>query len=142
VNGTDARFLLDSGAFFSLISSATAAQFKLKESPAPYGFRIEGIGGSTGATVATVKQFTLAGIPLHNIEFFVGGSEVGSDAVGLLGQNFLEKGDRVRLRQGRGDSVRGERLQAHESRVLERTHAAAVGRRHRLHQSAAPAYHR
>ncbi len=93
INDTDARFLLDSGAFYSMISSATAAQFGLRLRSAPNGLRVVGIGGSAEARIATVKTFTLAGIPLHNVEFLVGGSEVGSDAVGLLGQNFLEKWD-------------------------------------------------
>ena len=93
INGRDAQFLLDSGAFYSMISSATAAQFNLRLRSAPFGFRLTGVGGSTGASITTVKEFTLAGVPLHDIEFLVGGSEVGSGAVGLLGQNFLERWD-------------------------------------------------
>jgi tetratricopeptide (TPR) repeat protein len=91
INGVDERVVLDSGAFYSMISSATAAQFNLKQRFAPVGFRVEGVGGSTGATIATVKEFTLAGIPLHDIEFLVGGSEAGNGAI--LGQNFLDKWD-------------------------------------------------
>jgi tetratricopeptide (TPR) repeat protein len=91
INGVDEQFVLDSGAFYSMISSATAAQFNLKQRPAPFGFEITGIGGSAHTTIATVKEFTLAGIPLHDIEFLVGGSEAGSGAI--LGQNFLEKWD-------------------------------------------------
>jgi len=40
-------------------------------------------------SVATVKTFTLAGAPLKNVEFLVGGSEIGTGSVGLLGQNVL-----------------------------------------------------
>ena len=93
INGVDAKFALDSGAFFSMISSATAAQFNLRRTPAPYGFKVTGIGGATETSIATVKEFTLFGIPLHNVEFLVGGSEVGGGSIGLLGQNFLEKWD-------------------------------------------------
>ena len=93
INGADALFTLDSGAFFSMISSATAAQFQLRLHPAPFGLRVKGIGGSTDTSLATVKVFTLAGIPLHDVDFLVGGSEVGGDSIGLMGQNLLEKWD-------------------------------------------------
>ena len=93
INGADAQFALDSGAFYSMMSSATAAQFQLRLRPGPFGLRITGVGGSTEASVATVKTFTLAGIPLHDVEFLVGGGEVGGGSIGLLGQNFLEKWD-------------------------------------------------
>ncbi len=93
INGVDAQFLLDSGAWYSMISSATMAQFNLRETPAPFGLRVMGIGGSTETSIATVKLFTFAGIPIHNVEFLVGGSEMGGEVVGLLGQNFLERWD-------------------------------------------------
>jgi len=89
INGKDAKFLLDSGAFYSIMSSATAAEYGLKLAPTPFGYRITGVGGAAGVDLTTVKEFTIAGIPLKNLEFLVGGSEVG----GLLGQNFLEKFD-------------------------------------------------
>jgi Aspartyl protease len=45
-------------------------------------------------SIATVKVFTFAGIPIPNVEFLVGGSTVGrSENVGLLGQNFFRIGD-------------------------------------------------
>lgn len=93
IDGADARFIVDSGAFYSSITPASAAQFKLHLDPAPYDLRIIGIGGSTSAQVATVKVFTLASIPLHGVQFVVGGSEVGGGAAGLLGQNILRIAD-------------------------------------------------
>ena len=53
INNQDARFVLDSGMFYSMISGATAAEFNLRLKPPPFGFRIEGIGGSVTAQVAT-----------------------------------------------------------------------------------------
>jgi tetratricopeptide (TPR) repeat protein/predicted aspartyl protease len=91
INNQEARFVLDSGMFYSMISVATAAQFNLKVKAGPFGLRIEGIGGSVTAQVATVKDFGIAGALIHNIEFLVGGSEVGG--AGLLGQNFLQQWD-------------------------------------------------
>ncbi len=94
INGVDARFVADSGAFFSMITQAGAAQYKLKLSAAPFGLIIRGIGGTVDPSVATVKVFTLAGIPVHNVEFLVGGSTVGrSESIGVLGQNLFRIGD-------------------------------------------------
>lgn len=93
INDQDAKFALDSGAFYSMISSATADQFKLRRQAAPFGLRVRGIGGSAAAEETTIKSFTIAGIPLHDVTFLVGGSEIGGGVIGLLGQNFLEKWD-------------------------------------------------
>jgi tetratricopeptide (TPR) repeat protein/predicted aspartyl protease len=88
INGQEAKFILDSGAFYSMISSATASILKLKLQPGPWGMRMVGIGGSTDVQVANVKEFQIVGVTVKNVEFLVGGSEVGY--AGLLGQNLLE----------------------------------------------------
>jgi tetratricopeptide (TPR) repeat protein/predicted aspartyl protease len=94
INGEDAQFVADSGAFFSMISEATAAQYKLSQRLAPFGFDITGVGGRVTPSIATVKVFTIAGVPIRNVDFFVGGSEVGGSAsVGVLGQNVFRIGD-------------------------------------------------
>lgn len=92
INGKDVQFIVDSGAFYSTISPGSAAELGLKLGDAPPGFQLRGIGGTNNASVATVKEFILAGVPLHNIQFIVGGSEVGRGA-GLLGQNVLGLAD-------------------------------------------------
>jgi tetratricopeptide (TPR) repeat protein len=91
INDKEARFVLDSGAFFSMMSGATAAEFNLRLKAAPYGLRLQGVGGSVNTSIATVKELTLAGALIHNVEFLVGGSEIGG--AGLIGQNFLEQWD-------------------------------------------------
>jgi tetratricopeptide (TPR) repeat protein len=94
VNGVDVQLLIDSGAFYSMLSAASAAQLKLATVPAPFGFYVSGFGGGTAsASITKVKDFTLAGIPLHNIQFLVGGSEVGTGSIGVLGQNVLHIAD-------------------------------------------------
>jgi tetratricopeptide (TPR) repeat protein/predicted aspartyl protease len=94
INGEDARFIADSGAFFSMMTEASAAEFKLRLSPAPFGLFVRGVGGNVDPSIATVKVFTFAGIPIPNVEFLVGGSTVGgSDNAGVLGQNFFRIGD-------------------------------------------------
>src|SRR5690348_13398854 len=47
INGEDARFILDSGAFFSLITKPAAAQYKLTVRDAPFNLMLEGIGGTS-----------------------------------------------------------------------------------------------
>ncbi|MGN6817634.1 MAG: aspartyl protease family protein [Sphingomonas sp.] len=86
-----ARFILDSGAFYSTISRASAAEYGLKVESAPPWFRLMGIGGDTSAGVANTDQFWLAGIKLPKVSFIVGGSDMG--ATGLLGQNILGLAD-------------------------------------------------
>jgi tetratricopeptide (TPR) repeat protein/predicted aspartyl protease len=95
INGTDARFSLDSGAFWSMLSRASAEQFQLPldHTRLPVGFSIVGIGGRADAAVTTIKDFRLLNIPIRNADFIVGGGEAGYDTVGLLGQNILRIGD-------------------------------------------------
>jgi tetratricopeptide (TPR) repeat protein/predicted aspartyl protease len=74
------------------MSSATAEEYGLKMTWAPFGFFIKGIGGSSAAQIATVKEFNIAGVKIKNLQFLAGGSQItGYD--GLLGQNFLQKFD-------------------------------------------------
>lgn len=91
INGKDATFVLDSGAFFTTLTADAATQYALSTSIAPFGFRIEGIGGAFTPEIGRAKSFELAGVTLQNVDFFVGGSGVGG--VGLLGQNLLENFD-------------------------------------------------
>ena len=94
INGVDVHFMLDSGAFYSTLSAASAAELKLKTRSAPFGFYVTGVGGATAdMSIATVAVFTLAGVPLHNVDFLVGGSTIGTDNVGVLGQNVLHIAD-------------------------------------------------
>jgi tetratricopeptide (TPR) repeat protein len=93
INGADALFVADSGAFYSLITPASAAAFNLEARSAPFLIMLEGIGGKSNALITTVKDFTLANIPLRDIEFIVGGNDPGSGAIGFLGQNVLKAGD-------------------------------------------------
>jgi tetratricopeptide (TPR) repeat protein/predicted aspartyl protease len=93
INGVDAQFLIDSGAFYSMISRAEANARGLRIVPAPFNLRVEGIGGEADVEETTVKTFSLAGADLPHVDFLVGGSEVGSGAIGFLGQNLLSLGD-------------------------------------------------
>ncbi|WP_343525776.1 retroviral-like aspartic protease family protein [Sphingomonas sp.] len=91
INGKPAPFLLDSGAFFSNIAPPVAREFGLSQRPLPFNFQVNGIGGSSDASVTTVQHFTLAGLDIPHIEFVVSGSDIGQ--TGLLGQNVLGLSD-------------------------------------------------
>jgi hypothetical protein len=94
INDTDEKFLVDSGAFYSLLSPASVAELKLPTSPTPFGFYMTGIGGGTAnASLARVRTFTLADVAIPNVTFLVGGSDIGEGTVGVLGQNVLHLGD-------------------------------------------------
>jgi tetratricopeptide (TPR) repeat protein/predicted aspartyl protease len=88
INNQDVRLVVDSGAFFSMISSAAAEELKLKMGPAPFGLYVRGIGGTTNPYVATAQVFTLANVDIPHVEFLVGGSQT-TNGIGLLGQSFL-----------------------------------------------------
>lgn len=87
----ETRFIVDSGAFYSTLSRASAAEFGLSSEPAPPWFRLQGVNGDASAAVARAKDFSLAGIPIPRVEFIVGGSDTGT--AGLLGQNILGLAD-------------------------------------------------
>ena len=93
INGTDLLFIVDSGAFFSMLSPASAASLHLNTSPVPGGMVFTGIGGDFKASVTWAKTFTLVKSAIPNIEFVVGGSDLEAPAVGLIGQNVLGMGD-------------------------------------------------
>lgn len=94
VNGQSVALTVDSGAFYSMISPASAATLGLQLSPMPAGFNVQGFGGGTAKVMyTTVKTLTLAGADLHNIGFLVGGSEIGAGSIGLMGRNILHVGD-------------------------------------------------
>jgi predicted aspartyl protease/tetratricopeptide (TPR) repeat protein len=101
INGTDVRFMVDSGAFWSVISPASAAELNLSTRPAPIEFFITGANGSASTSITKIKEFTLPGVTLHNIDFLVGGSQIDSGSVGVLGQNILHYADvEFDLREG------------------------------------------
>lgn len=90
IDGSDTRFALDTGAFFNIMSKASASSLGLRLRALPSGFRINGIGGSADAQYTRVKQFGILDTTLDNIEFIVGGTDPG---YGLLGANLLDFAD-------------------------------------------------
>lgn len=90
INGNDARFILDTGAFFNFMSNANAAALGLKLEQAPFGYRIRGVGGEANIHQAHVKKFGILDTTFDNVDFIVGGTDAGE---GLLGANLLDLWD-------------------------------------------------
>jgi predicted aspartyl protease len=94
IDGVDARFVVDSGAFFSSLTPASVARFKLSQSPAPFNMRISGIGGGdVDISVANAKDFAFAGFPHKHVDFLVIDTAGGDSAAGVIGQNMLGAAD-------------------------------------------------
>ena len=93
INGNDALFIADSGAFFSSVQPAAVESLHLRVDPSIRGLSIIGVGGRESAEVARAKTFTLMGKTWQNVDFIVVGSSFGGDAVGLLGQNVFRIAD-------------------------------------------------
>ncbi|RAO78369.1 hypothetical protein CA260_06585 [Dyella jiangningensis] len=90
INGKDTRFIIDTGASFNTMSSANASVLGLPLQPAPFGYRITGVGGEATVQQTHVKEFGILDTTLKNIAFIVGGTDTGE---GLLGANLLDLAD-------------------------------------------------
>lgn len=94
INGSEARFILDTGSFYSTMSRDAAAQYNLRVGSLMSGdFYIAGLGGSERAQVATVGKFEFLGATLPNVQFIVIDQNRQGNVAGLLGQNLLRVSD-------------------------------------------------
>jgi len=94
LNGVPVPLLVDSGAFFSFLSEASARQLNLRLKPAPDGLRVYGITGAVQALkITTVQSVVLEQAELKGVEFLVGGNEINAGIMGVLGRNFLSVAD-------------------------------------------------
>lgn len=95
INGVPARFLADSGAFFSALASAATQRFNLRVKSLPEEMSpwVSGAGGSTAAHLATARDFSVAGFGtsvLHNVDFLVVDRRFAAAGVdGVIGQNVI-----------------------------------------------------
>lgn len=88
VNGVPARFIVDSGAFFSMVTPRAAEKFKMSSQALPVGFSLQGAVGETSARLGEAAEFKLENQQFERIQFLIAGDSLG-DADGLLGQNIL-----------------------------------------------------
>ena len=89
INGAPAMMVADSGAFFSSLSPAIAAEQNLPKMPMPYGMTVIGVGGEVQPYLTKVAVFTLANVDLKHREFVVMGGAGSGETIGLLGANIL-----------------------------------------------------
>jgi tetratricopeptide (TPR) repeat protein len=94
INGVEAHFALDTGSFFSMMSSDAAAQYQLKvTSVSSNSFSVRGMGGDERARETIVKSFEFLGLPLTGVPFLVVDQPFGDSYAGLVGQNLLRLSD-------------------------------------------------
>jgi predicted aspartyl protease len=93
LNGTAVPLLVDSGAFFSMLSESTATQLKLPLHRLPKGMSIYGYTGLIDAKLTRVENVGLLGTHLSKVEFMVGGNELEAGIQGVLGRNILALAD-------------------------------------------------
>lgn len=90
VNDKPTRLWLDSGAWFSTMSQAKADELGLQTDLAPPGLKMSAHGGSFTPKIARIRDFSVNGSMVHNIDFVVGGSDPGN---GLIGRSLIAKND-------------------------------------------------
>jgi tetratricopeptide (TPR) repeat protein len=91
LNGHDAVFLVDTGAFASVISPAAAVRDHIRVfSRATQG--VEGIAGSAYAQTARVEAVQVGGASFYDMPFLVVDG-MGRDLDGVLGQDILGQAD-------------------------------------------------
>ena len=90
INGQRVPLLVDTGAYYSMLSPAAAQQLQLPLEHAPHGFELEGFAGEIkDLRMTTVQKMHLLNGDLPNMHFIVGGNEIGETAMGLIGRNIL-----------------------------------------------------
>ena len=131
INGEKARFLADSGAFFSVLSRESAARFNLKLDFAPENYWVNGVTDSERPKLTKAKQFSLDGFigghVFKDVNFLVMGSLAGNGYDGIIGENALGGADAeydlgegfIRLFESKGCRNRSLAYWNHGSAVAE-----------------------
>ena len=93
VNGADAKMIVDTGAFWNIMTPGYAARYNLSLR-SESGFVLQGVGGETDKVfIGTAQDFSIAGASYHGVTFVVTDKGLDSGAIGLLGENFLSNAD-------------------------------------------------
>lgn len=89
INGVDAKFLVDTGAFFGGVTPEAAAQYKMPHSAAPINIMVVGVGGQKRDLRAVeAENFSFAGIGFRNQQFVLLG-RIGEGLAGNIGENLM-----------------------------------------------------
>jgi tetratricopeptide (TPR) repeat protein/predicted aspartyl protease len=97
LNGRPARFLADSGAFFSILSREASDRYGLRIGPLPAQLRIRGVGGTENMVLGKADKFSLEGFQggrvFDDIDFLVGSNAFARGTDGIIGQNVIGTAD-------------------------------------------------
>jgi tetratricopeptide (TPR) repeat protein len=90
INGTQIPLIVDSGAFFSTLTRASAEELGLTLQRLPEGATVGGLAGNmVHPRKTTVKTVQLLNSQIPDIDFLVGGNDSGLGGMGVLGRNIL-----------------------------------------------------
>lgn len=93
LNGVDSRFMVDTGSFFQFLYPSAAAELKLRLAYRP-GFYTLGVGGYDNPRSTTVRDFTIAGLHVHDTLFLVSSNDLSQSGIaGILGENLFKVWD-------------------------------------------------
>ncbi len=91
LNGQDAVFVVDTGAFMSVLSPQALQRYGLSLGKGA-ALHVEGVAGRADAGAAVVDHMDLGGANLARVRFAVVDG-IGGDVAGVLGQNILPDAD-------------------------------------------------
>src|ERR1700722_17162704 len=63
LNGADARLIVDTGAFFSMLNPSAVTRFGLRTGPLPPYMSVRGMTGEADMRLTTVKHISMLGVP-------------------------------------------------------------------------------
>jgi len=93
IEGQQVPLMMDTGAFYSMLTEPAARQLGLRLRHAPDGLTVWGLTGILDYHVATVHKLQFGPRDLKDVEFMVGGNDSDRGVMGLLGRNLLGSSD-------------------------------------------------
>jgi predicted aspartyl protease len=114
INGTEARLMVDTGAFFSTLSKAAATRLNLPAAPV-WRLQVDGVAGPASGASVRVRDFVLGDRPpVKDVNFAVLNESFGDGAIGVLGENMLKFTEveydfshgALRFKQAKGDCAK------------------------------------
>ena len=93
INGKEAQFLLDTGAFYSTLTAPGAAKLGVR-TLLNNKVDLAGVGGEARAHVGMADSFDIGGVSAEKVEFIVvPDPDLRLDEVGVIGMNVLQSSD-------------------------------------------------
>jgi tetratricopeptide (TPR) repeat protein/predicted aspartyl protease len=89
INKFETKLLVDTGAFFSTLDSASAKRAGVKPIMPGVKLTATGVGGQAVLTAGRAETVSLAAVPLTRIDFLIHERPLTAFAAGILGQNIL-----------------------------------------------------